>query len=406
MFQRENKKACVSLDVSKGSSHVQAFYSVGQKATDVCIIKHTKSGFEKLKQIITALEDTTGEKCVVVFECTGVYSKPVENYLQKIGKKYFLIPPLLSAKVRKRDIRPTKTDSKDCETIANVYYLKKLKAAKPFEKLHERLKSYCSYYLFLTNRTTCMKTKYRHYLDNVYPRIDDYFNVYSPFFMELIIKNPNPLKLKKKSDDYLYKLITSYEYFGNGKATLFINQFHKYFEDAAIDINEEDAAIDVLASATKKLKEDMKSLDDLLEEIILLGMKTEEYKYLITIPGMTKNTASRIAAEISGIDRFPTASQFIAYAGIDPTVKESGKMTGEHLPITHKGNQRLRCLLYLIASGTSKSKSEGNPVRDFIVKKKSDGLSAKAAIIAGCNKLARIIYAVCSKREPFSLQNQ
>ena len=81
-------------------------------------------------------------------------------------------------------------------------------------------------------------------------------------------------------------------------------------------------------------------------------------------------------------------------------------MTGEHLPITHKGNQRLRCLFYLVASGTSKSKSEGNPVRDFIIKKKSDGLSAKAAIIAGCNKLARIIYAVCSKREPFSLQNQ
>jgi transposase len=406
MFQRENKKACVSLDISKGSSHVQAFYSVGQKANDVCIIKHTKSGFQQLSTIIDTLENSMGEKCVVVFESTGVYSKPVENYLQKVGKKYYLIPPLLSAKVRKSDIRPTKTDSKDCETIANVYYLKKLKATKPYEKIHEKLKGYCSYYLFLSNRTICMKTKYRHFLDNVYPRIDDYFNVYSPYFMELILKSPNPHKTMKKTDEYLYKLLTSYAYCGNSKAMAFIHSFHRYFDDAAIDINEDDSAIDILVSTTAKLKEDMKSLENLLNEIILLGMKTEEYKYLITIPGMSKNTAARIAAEISGIDRFPSPSQLVAFAGIDPTVKSSGQMTGNHLPITHKGNQRLRCLLYLVASGTSKSKSEGNPVRDFIIKKKSDGLPPKAAIIAGCNKLARIIYAVCSKREPFSLQNQ
>ena len=79
MFQRENKKACVSLDVSKGSSHVQAFYSVGQKATDVCVIKHTKSGFEKLNEIIVALENSTHFSPVEFSKATMIsfsFSKP------------------------------------------------------------------------------------------------------------------------------------------------------------------------------------------------------------------------------------------------------------------------------------------------------------------------------------------
>ena len=46
------KRACIALDVSKGNSHMQAFYSAGFKATDVMIIQHDKNGFNTLDELI------------------------------------------------------------------------------------------------------------------------------------------------------------------------------------------------------------------------------------------------------------------------------------------------------------------------------------------------------------------
>lgn len=401
MLSYENKRPCVSLDVSKSSSHVQCFYSAGEKQSDVEVIEHNKSGFNRLGELIKNLENETNRRSMIVFESTGAYSRPVEDYLKSINRKYILIPPLLSAKVRKSDIRPTKTDKKDCETIANVYFLKKLKEADYINPIYSRLRTLSSYYLSVLNRIVYLKTKYKQFLSIVYPLIEKYFNVYSFSFLDLILHNPNPIKLQRRSYNSLYNTLIKYDYNGEIKSRNYACCLKEYFDNAAINIQDNDAAIDVLSSITKTLKEELIRQNNLLEEICLLGMKTDEYRYIITIPGVTKQTAARISAEICGIGRFASSSKFVAYIGIDPMVHSSGQVTGEHLSITHKGNQRLRCLLYLICSGTSKSKSKINPIRDFIIKKKNDGLSPKAAIIAGCNKLARIIFAVCSKREAF-----
>ena len=398
------KRACIALDVSKGNSHVQAFYSAGFKATEVMIIQHDKNGFQTLYDLINKIEKETNEKPAIVFESTGSYSKPLENFLTSIHRKYYLVPPLLSAKVRKSDIRPTKTDSIDCETIANVYYLKNLKEADKINKVSLRLKNYSSYYLFYINREVETKIKYRQYLDIVYPKIDEYFDVMSLSFIEFIKNNPDPNKLAKKSHEDIYKRFIKFSYCGEIKSKARATTMKKYLSEASITIDSDNPEITILADVTKTLLDDLNHLSNMLEEIIVLAMKTDEYKYIITIPGISKNTAARISAEICGIDRFSSASKFVAYIGIDPTVCQSGKLTGEHLNITHKGNQRLRCLLYLVCVGSLKNKHDYNPIRDFILKKKNDGLAPKAAIVAGCNKLARIIYAVCSKREVFSIQ--
>ena len=58
---------------------------------------------------------------------SGIYHKPLQTYLDEHDFKYTIISPLLSAKVRKSDIRGTKTDAKDCASIAKVFYLKELR---------------------------------------------------------------------------------------------------------------------------------------------------------------------------------------------------------------------------------------------------------------------------------------
>lgn len=401
MVTKENKKPCIGVDVSKGSSHFQCFLSAGKPYTEPTEFLHNKEGFSLLSKTRNELKEASGVEPVIVFENTGTYSKPLESFCIRNGITYYCIPPLLSAKTRKAQIRPTKTDKIDCQTIANTYYIYHLNKSKPNSQFVIKLKTLCSYYNFRLSLQSQTKNKYRELLDQVYPRIDCYFEVYSECFLSLIKKFPNPYKLKKKSKNELFEFFSKIPYVGDSKATSNAMLIKEYFKEVEIPIEENDALIDILLSVITELIDSLNKTESLLDQIINLGMKTEEYKFLISIPGFQKNSAARVAAEIQGIDRFESSSKFVAYIGIDPTVNSSGTNKGEHLPITKKGNKRLRSLLYLVVVGTSKSKAQCNPIRDFVAKKKSDGLPPKAAYIAGCNKLARIIFACCSKREYF-----
>lgn len=402
MVKKENKSPCIGIDVSKGESHFQSFESAGSKLSSVFKILHTKEGFKVLLDEVKRVTDLTGKEPILVFEDTGTYSRLLETLCKDNNISYSCIPPLLSAKTRKANIRPTKTDAIDCATIANAYYIHRLPATKPQSKLVQKLKTLCSYYNFKSGITSKNKIKYRELVDQVYPRIDCYVDVTCNAIMKMISKYPNPHKLKRKSIKELNEFFAKIPYTGSVKSTSFAIVIKQYFKDVEIAVKEDDQLITLLAVQTKDLLEELDKNDEMLKQIINLGMKTEEYKYLISIPGFQKNSAARVAAEVSSIDRFASASKLIAYIGIDPVVSSSGKYTGEHLGITKKGNRRLRCLLYLVVVGTCRSTLQYNPIRDFVNKKKSDGLSPKAAYIAGCNKLARIIYATCSKREYFN----
>lgn len=401
MSERENKKACIGIDVSKGSSHFQAFYSAGVPASEPTYIEHTKRGFSHLYSIVSDLEKELGYAPYVIFENTGTYSKPVEVFCQRNNLRHYIIAPLLSAKMRKSEIRPTKTDKIDCATIANVYYLKRLRVAGKDNELYSELKYLCSYYNYITGIMVSMKVKYREYLDLVYPRIDTLFGVYTESFLKLMTRYPNPHKLNRKSKKDLASFFHKSDYCGLRKAERLAILVKSYFKETEIPVLENDILITLFSKHLKDLIKVMNENQEILDQIILLGMKTKEYPYLISIPGIQKNTAARIAAEIQGIERFESASKLCAYAGIDPTIHSYGKDDGQHLSITKKGNKRLRSLLYLVVAGTSKSKAPNNPVRDFVQKKKSDGLAPKAAIIAGCTKLTRIIFAVCSNETYF-----
>ncbi|MDE8065595.1 IS110 family transposase [Erysipelothrix rhusiopathiae] len=367
----ENKRSCIAIDVSKGISHFQGFYSAGVPASEATSFEHTKSGFSKVTDLFHFLKEQNDQKPFIIFEHTGTYSRPIEVYCKSNNFSYMAIPPLLSAKIRKSDIRPTKTDKIDCATIANVYYLKRLRVTKSNTKVYTDLKTLCSYYNFKVQLMVQMKVKYREHLDLVYPRIDTLFGVYTNTFLDLMTRYPNPHKLNKKSKKQLTEFFIKRDYCGLPKAQRLAILVKEYFKDIEIPVTEDDVLITIFWNHLKELRTIMKEVDDLLERIITLGMKTKEYPYLMSIPGIQKNTAARIAAEIQGIERFESASKLCAYAGIDPTVHSSGNYLGEHLSITKKGNHWLRCLLYLVVAGTSKSKAPNNPVRDFVQKKKS-----------------------------------
>ena len=110
--------------------------------------------------LILNIDSELGYKPFVIFENTGTYSRLIEVFCHKNGLRYYVIPPLLSAKMRKSEIRPTKTDKIDCATIANVYYLKRLRIAKKNNEVYTKLKTLCSHYNYRMGIMVSMKVKY------------------------------------------------------------------------------------------------------------------------------------------------------------------------------------------------------------------------------------------------------
>lgn len=134
------KGFCISLDVSKGSSFYQVFSEGNKSLTKPKKIEHNLEGFEELLKWKEKIKKEHDEDVIVVFESTGVYHKPLQTYLDERDFKYIIISPLLSAKVRKSDIRSTKTDAKDCSSIAKVFYLKELTIYSKSDEIYNDLK--------------------------------------------------------------------------------------------------------------------------------------------------------------------------------------------------------------------------------------------------------------------------
>ena len=187
------KGFCISLDVSKGTSFYQVFKGVDEPITKPKKIEHNLEGFKELLNLKEKIIKDYNEECIVIFESTGVYHKALQTYLDEHSFKYTIISPLLSAKVRKSDIRGTKTDAKDCASIAKVFYLKELRIYSKTDEIYDDLKEKSRHYDFLVDEMKRWKIEFRRILDIIYPGFDKVFNdLYINYVQEILLEYPHP----------------------------------------------------------------------------------------------------------------------------------------------------------------------------------------------------------------------
>ena len=138
---------CITIDVSKETSHVQGFLDNNVPLSKPKKILHTKEGFSNILTIYNQIVYRTGIKPTVFFEYTGVYHKTLMAYLKANNLSFIPIPPLVAAKVRNSDLRNKKTDARDCKTLSFVYYENKVKKYYEPTKDEKKLKDLQRYYM-------------------------------------------------------------------------------------------------------------------------------------------------------------------------------------------------------------------------------------------------------------------
>ena len=124
--------------------------------------------------------------------------------------------------------------------------------------------------------------------------------------------------------------------------------------------------------------------------------------YLSTIPGVGPVLGATILSEIGDISRFSSAAKLAAFAGIDPTVKQSGEFVGTRNHMSKRGSPYLRRALWQASTIAVRC----DPVlKEFMAKKRAEGKPYMNAVGHVTKKMANIIYAVLRDNKPYYIRN-
>lgn len=152
----------------------------------------------------------------------------------------------------------------------------------------------------------------------------------------------------------------------------------------------------VIMEAVRVLHQIEVTRDIILSQMQTLAKTLPAYSIVREIPCVGDVLAPRIIAEIGDIRRFKNKHSLIVYAGIDSPPYQSGKFSATERHISKRGNSYLRKTGFEIMQSLIIHKPDGDPVFDFIQKKRLKGQSGKKAMIAGLNKFLRFYYGLVS----------
>jgi transposase len=122
-------------------------------------------------------------------------------------------------------------------------------------------------------------------------------------------------------------------------------------------------------------------------------------KLLVTIPGIGVTIAPTLIAEIGDITRFRNPKSLVAYAGLDPRVRQSGYSLQRNTRLTKRGSPFLRRALYIAA--TIAQRWEPQYITTFD-KKKAEGRRYKEATIVNARKILKL--CICCLDDKHTLQ--
>ncbi len=166
---------------------------------------------------------------------------------------------------------------------------------------------------------------------------------------------------------------------------------HRSYGNAARAVKPLLGTIDQIASEVKGLE---RVLSDLVSE-------DEDVALLQTIPGVGIITAATIRAYTDDINRYESAKQYAAHAGLVPWVQNSNK-TIRHGHITKRGPVELRTAFVQMVMGMLRlrNKTDGYWLM-YKYKAMKENKGTGKSVIATARKMSTIVYAILKKGEPF-----
>ena len=383
------------IDIAKNEHVIGAVDERGKDAAKPMQFANSTAGFDRCAAYLDGLAESKSD-LLVGMEATGHYWLPLFCRLQAEGYAVVVINPIRTDAMRRfKGSSRVKTDMIDCVLIAETLRCGDFEPSKLGDEAMIELRQLTRLHQELKESVADLKRQVIVALDQVFPEYDSIFsNTFGESSKAFLRRCPTPEECLAVRADSLAKTLerASHGKLGREKA------------DEIKGIARNSCGVDVATSAfsfqIKLLIEQIDFIEGQVSEVearIREGVEAVE-PLVLTIPGIGHTLGAQIVSEIGDVRRFRNASAIVKYAGINPSISQSGKFTSEENHITKQGSPYLRRALYLAAMSQLQLKT---PFYDYYAKKRADGKSHREALIAVARKLVHVIYAVLSKQEPY-----
>lgn len=383
----------VGIDIGKNHHEASIVSPEGKQIGRSLRFATTHKGADSLMSFI--FKNIGNSPCVFGMEATGHYWYPIYSFLKAKGYTICVINPIQSDSLRKMYIRQTKNDSIDSFLIAEVIRFGQFGTTSMADENILAMRQLCRYRDSVISSRTEIKLRIGTIMEQIFPEYEKQFSsLWLSTSMGILEKYLTPENIENAPIDELFEIIKDKSHNRLTKAKAIS------IKEAAADTFGIKIAQDAFSCQLKQLIDRMNFLDKQIEALDIEIMKYYEQFdcYLHTIPGIGIIGAATILAEIGDISRFKNSSALVAFAGIDPTVRQSGEFNSTHNHMSKRGSPYLRHAIFLAATTCS---FHNSPLNAYYKKKRDQGKHHLTATGAVARKLTTVIYAVLRDSKPY-----
>lgn len=339
------------------------------------------------------------QEIAIGMEATGHYWVALYSHLVAQGKTVYVINPIQSDAIRNLYIRQTKTDTVDAFIIAEVIRFGRYTKTQIAEPDMVALRDLCRYRMSLVDSVSDIKRKIIAAMDQIFPEYEKLFSkMFGMASTELLSTCTTPEEVLAVPTDKLAELIhkASGKRYGASRSLAKAREI----QAAASTSFGIKLAANVKALQVRQELEQIKLMEqhvaELDERIAALYDKFD--CTLHTVPGHGPVLAAIVLSEIGDISRFSAPEKLVAFAGVDPSVRQSGNFTGNQNRMSKRGSPYLRRAVWLAAFVAAFN----DPVFSaFYQKKRAEGKNHSTAIGAVSRKLLYTIFAILKSGQQY-----
>jgi len=383
------------IDVAKHKHVALVVDEKGAVVKPAFAFANDRQGFDALLAVLASL----GGPVSVAMEATGHYWLALYEELTRQEYPVSVLNPLQIAAYRRSGIRKVKSDTVDAFWIADY-----VRIANPAITTQDiptllQLRELSRFRFGLTEQIGDIKRQILAVLDRVFPE-------YEALFSTVFLKSSRELLKEAATADEiagfdlteLSRILhtSSRGRFGMAKAVA--------IQEAA----QRSVGVSFLADAIRIKMRCLLEQIDLLElqraqlDAELAALMAQIPQYITSIPGVGPVTGAAILAEIGDVRRFERVEQLVAYAGIDPSVYQTGQFQATQAHMSKRGSPYLRHALWLAAGMAIQHDDE---LRAYYQARRAAGKPHGTVLGAVCRKLLARIYIILKEQRPYVIRD-
>ena len=387
----------MGIDIGKNHHEAGIIDAEGNRRGSSLRFANDEAGYIQLTSYMAA-KCPVEETLKIGMEATGHYWLALYSYLIDKSREVTVINPLQSDSFRNFQIRKAKTDAIDAFLIAEVIRFGQFTATHLADEDMLAMRSLARFREGIVATCSDYKRKVIAVLDQVFPEYEkifsDVFGQSSKAFLKTYGTPEQCLEVNTRTLATMLKK-ASRGSFGIDKA--------RQLKEAAKRSCGIKLATEALAFQLQLLILQIEFTENQVAQIDkqLKALLDQICPVVLSIPGVGPALGAMIVSEIGDITRFSNPKKLVAFAGIDPSVQQSGNFVGTRNRMSKRGSPHLRDAIWL--AGTVAARTD--PVfKAYYEKKRSEGKAYGTAMGAVARKLTYTIHAVLMANKPYEVR--